>query len=122
MLGENIEKMENAGEFIPSVEAEIITEEQAVDYWQNIGRKYKDFLLKIGLLRGNKILADFCGRLEKKYGEQITEKCLAFHKIQGSTPFQFTKKDLTWDSWIFDFKGEDSIEKFLDDLLEKQES
>ncbi len=58
-------------------------------------------------------IVKFCKNLEKKYGKLECLKYLTYHLVIGSTP----KKEQTQ---FFDFEGEDSIEKFLDKLLEEQ--
>ncbi len=61
----------------------------------------------------NKI-SQFIEYLEKKYDKSELSKCLAYYLLTDDIP---QKKDIEF----FDFSGEDSIENFLDKLLEEQE-
>lgn len=56
--------------------------------------------------------------LREKYGQKYCENVMAFHILIGSTP---TAEFLKSKDYKFDFDGEDSIEKFIDQVLEESE-
>ena len=55
-------------------------------------------------------------KLQEKYGRGYCEKVMSFHVLIGSTP---KEGFLGSEDYQFDFPGEDSIEKFIDNKLEK---
>lgn len=104
----------------PFIKKETITAEEIKEYLEGLENKLKPLREKYGRMAVHEILCNLVDGLELKYKEQA-RKCAAFHKIIGSTPPPLAEKGLTWDGWIFDFGGDDSIESFIDKQLAKIE-
>jgi hypothetical protein len=87
-----------------------------IEKWINGMLRLYDKKIKLysskNVLLNHKKITDFCLELQKRYPNHL--EYLAYHIAVGSTPEEGGIN-------FFDFPGEDSIENFLDKLLEEQE-
>ena len=60
----------------------------------------------------NRIITQFCRKIQEKYGQDELLKYTAYHILIGSTPIEEQIENI-------DLPGEDSIEQYLDKTIEE---